>query len=109
MLCYYTECHCAESPILFTIMLSVIMLSVVMLSVFMLSVFMLSIIMLGVVSVIVCDKDSRIEQKFRFYVKCCNVYKETVDSGAAHFLKLYLIKEGTTKKVSQFKIRGPIL
>ena len=37
------------------------------------------------VSVIVRDKDCSIEQKFRFYVKCCNGYRETVGSGAAHF------------------------
>jgi hypothetical protein len=69
---HYTECHCAESPFLFSVMLNVIilsngrallcsgpfmlsvinkpfMLSVIMLSVIMLSAIMLSVIMLSVV------------------------------------------------------------
>jgi hypothetical protein len=37
MLYHYAECHCAEYPVLFIIMLNVIMLSVIMLSVIMLS------------------------------------------------------------------------
>ncbi len=46
---HYAECRCAESRILFIVMLNVIMLSVAMLSAVMLNVIMMSFVMLNVI------------------------------------------------------------